>query len=322
MKKTVFICSLLLVGCQSIQTNPVNTASVVVQGVRLYFSTIVPKEISVNVIGSGSTKEKAIDSALIRSVQEAVGVLIVSETSVQSDKVINDIAIQYASGVVNKYKVVECNKTDVFNCRITAKVSPWSLQKNLLSKDSSVKVDGENLYSQHLTSKDAILQRKKLTEYLFKKIRSEGLIYKVTSVKTIPSTYNFATVQIEYEVKWDKDFRNMIIEFLQRLEKDTGGSFKDYDERQDSYIQWAPTGWSDNRVYIKTNDSNFSKLIKDYQYAPITVGIPSLRYCDRFDTTDGIFYFDSIKRTVFVKMNEKSLKELKDINLIAICSSN
>jgi hypothetical protein len=53
----------------------------------------------------------------------------------------------------------------------------------------------------------------------------------------------------------------MIIEFLQRLEKDTGGSFKDYDERQDLYIQWAPTGWLDNRVYIKANDNNFSKLI-------------------------------------------------------------
>ena len=114
----------------------------------------------------------AIDSALIRSVQEAVGVLMVSETSVQSDKVLNDIAIQYASGVVNEYKVVECNKTDVYNCRIKAKVSPWSLQKNLLSKDSSAKVDGENLYSQHLTTKDAILQRKKLTEYLFKKMIS------------------------------------------------------------------------------------------------------------------------------------------------------
>ena len=47
-----------------------------------------------------------------------------------------------------------------------------SKQKNLLSKDSSVKVDGENLYSQHLTTKDAILQRKKLTEYLFQKISS------------------------------------------------------------------------------------------------------------------------------------------------------
>jgi len=319
LKKTVFLCSLLLVGCQSIQTNPVNTASVVVQSVRLYFSTIVPKEISVTVNGSGSTKEKAIEFALIRSVQEAVGVLMVSETSVQSDKVLNDIAIQYASGVVNEYKVVECNKTDFFNCRITAKVSPWSLQKNLVSKDSSAKVDGGNLYSQHLTTKDAILQRKKLTEYLFQKIRSEGLIYKVISVKTIPSTDNFATVQIDYEVKWDKDFRNMIIEFLQRLEKDTGGSFKDYDERQDSYIQWAPTGWLDNRVYIKTNDRDFNRLIDNYKYAPITVGIPSLSYCDRFDTTDGIFYFDSIKRTVFVKMNEKSLKELKEITFEPNC---
>ena len=319
MKKTVFICSLLLVGCQSIQTNPVNTASVLVQGVRLYFSTIVPKEISVTAIGSGSTKEKAIDSALTRSVQEAVGVLVVSETSIQSDKVINDIAIQYASGVVNEYKVIECKKEEVFNCRITAKVSPWSLQKNLLSKDSSVKVDGENLYSQHLTTKDAILQRKKLTEYLFQKIRSEGLIYKVTSVKTIPTTDNFATVQIDYEVKWDKDFRNMIIEFLQRLEKDTGGGFDNYNEHQDSYIQWAPTGWSDNRVYIKTNDSNFSKLIKDYQYAPLTVGIPSLRYCDSFNTADGVFYFESKKRTVVFKIKEKSLKELKEITLEPNC---
>ena len=319
MKKTVFICSLLLAGCQSIQTNPVNTASVVVQGVRLYFSTIVPKEISVTAIGSGSTKEKAIDSALIRSVQEAVGVLLVSETSVQSDKVLNDIAIQYASGVVNEYKVLECKKEGVFNCQITAKVSTWSLQKNLLDKDSSAKVDGKNLYSQHLTTKDAILQRKKLTEYLFKKIRSEGLIYRIISVKTIPTTDNFATVQIEYEVKWDKDFRNMIIEFLQRLEKDTGGGYKDYDERQDVVIQWAPTGLSDHRVYVKTYDSNFSQLMNAYKNAPITVGIPYFAHCDRFNTADGVFYFESKKRTVVFKINEKSLKELKEITLEPNC---
>ena len=306
---------LLLLGCQSIQSNPVNSVSLVVQGVRLYFSLIVPKEISVTANGSGETREKAIDSALIRSVQEAVGVLMVSETSVESDRVLNDIAIQYSSGIVNEYKVVECKKTDVYNCQITAKVSPWSLQKNLLKKDSSLKVDGDSLYSQHLTSKDAILQRKKLTDYLFKKIRTEGLDYKVTSVKTVPTTESLATIQVEYEVSWNPEFRRMIIEFLKKLEKDTGGGFDNYDERQDAYIQWAPTGWSDNRVYIKTNDADFNRLIMQYNYAPITVGIPALNYCDKFNAVDGIFYFQSAKRTVQTNISEMVLKEVKTIHL-------
>ena len=106
MKKQILLFGfVLLLGCQSIQSNPVNSVSLVVQGVRLYFSLIVPKEISVTANGSGDTREKAIDSALIRSVQEAVGVLMVSETSVESDRVLNDIAIQYSSGIVNEYGI-------------------------------------------------------------------------------------------------------------------------------------------------------------------------------------------------------------------------
>ena len=128
MKKQFLLFGfVLLLGCQSIQSNPINSVSLVVQGVRLYFSLIVPKEISVTANGSGETREKAIDSALIRSVQEAVGVLMVSETSVESDRVLNDIAIQYSPGIVNEYKVVDCKKTDVYNCQITAKVSPMHI---------------------------------------------------------------------------------------------------------------------------------------------------------------------------------------------------
>ena len=97
----VLVCTLsiiLLSSCATVQTAPVSPVSLVLQGVRFYFSSSIPSEIPVEAVGTGPTREKAIDNALIAAVQQAIGVLVVSDVTVESNKVVRDIAINYASG--------------------------------------------------------------------------------------------------------------------------------------------------------------------------------------------------------------------------------
>ena len=44
---------------------------------------------------------------MIAAVQEAIGVLVVSDVTVQDEKILRNIAIMYSEGVVNKYKVTD-----------------------------------------------------------------------------------------------------------------------------------------------------------------------------------------------------------------------
>jgi len=61
-----------------------------------------PKEIVVTSKGTGKTQQEAIDSALFASVQKAIGVLVVSDQTVQKDKVNRNLVASYSSGIVNE----------------------------------------------------------------------------------------------------------------------------------------------------------------------------------------------------------------------------
>ena len=94
MIRLVVLLVLLLVGsgCAVINHPAVTATSYVVQGIRFYFSTFVPTEIVVVSTGTGETREKAIDNALIAAVQEALGVLVVSEVTIKDDQVLKAIS--------------------------------------------------------------------------------------------------------------------------------------------------------------------------------------------------------------------------------------
>ena len=185
-----FVCAIstiLLSSCATVQTAPVSPVSLVLQGVRFYFSSTIPAEIPVEAVGTGPTREKAIDNALIAAVQQAIGVLVVSDVTVESNKVVRDIAINYASGVVKEYSVKQCTDTTRIQCTINAKVSPFAFQQKLLASASVTKIDGENLYGQYLTSRNAIIQRYRVTEYFFSRIRTQGIQAKLIRFEVQPT---------------------------------------------------------------------------------------------------------------------------------------
>jgi hypothetical protein len=319
-----------LSGCSSIQTTPVNNASLVLHGVRFYFSFAIPSEIPVEATGTGPTREKAIDSALIAAVQQAIGVLVVSDVTVESSKVIRDIAINYASGVVNEYSVKQCSDSIRVQCTINAKVSPSAFQQKLLQSASVTKIDGEYLYGQYLTTHNAIIQRYRITEYFFSRIRTQGLQARLIRFEVAPSTEKKVTIYIEYSVRMNPIYKRTLIDLLEKLQSDTGAGFNIWTgvwrepargvDPHTVYIQWGPTGLLQNRVWINTYDYDYAQMMKKYEYSDIFISIKELGICDRVSHR-GIFTIDwyELTRRGTIEVDPEKLKGVKQLTLEAGC---
>ena len=167
---------------------------------------MTPDEITVQSKGSGKDENEAIDKAIIAAVQQAMGVLVVSEITTSDEKVLSELAGMYSSGIVKSYEK-KIAQTQVW----------WNVQLRQRSNHlvyatkckSTQIVDGASLHGQYSSAKANLIQRKKLTEYYLSRIRSIGLQAKVEEI--IPSMGEKAKVELSYSIGWNKNFRSEII---------------------------------------------------------------------------------------------------------------
>jgi hypothetical protein len=330
VKLLLSFIALFLSSCAAVQNVPVSPVSLVFQGVRFYFSVIVPSEIPVEAVGTGLTREGAIDNALLSAVQQAVGVLVVSDVTVASNRVIRDFAANYSSGLVKEYKVKECKSTNRVECTITAIVSTSAFQQKLLSSTSATKIDGENLYGQYLTSHNALIQRYRVTEYFFSRIRTQGLRAKLIRFEVQPTAKTKVPIYVEYSIRFDPDYKKNLINLLEKLQTDTGAGFNQWTAKWKEpakgvdpytiYIQWGPTGLFENRVWINTYDYNYAQMMRRYEYADIPIRIKELDICDRVETSS-IFTIDwyGLTRKGMIEVDPEKLRGIKQLTLEAGC---
>jgi len=263
--------------------------SLMYQGIKFVHTNSVPKEMIVTSIGTGKTREEAIDKALLSGIQESIGVLVVSDETAENDRIVRNLVAQYSSGVVNKYEVKSCVGTNPVTCTVTAKVSPWNFQRKLMGDSNTIKVNGNDLQAQHMSARHVLIQRQKLTKYYLSQIQQSGLEVKIKEVKVLPSLSENATVTIDYEVRWVPEFKKSIISFLEKLEKDTDGQNTINNQ---VYIQWAASGFSENRVRINAYDDGFRTTMESYLQQPVSIKINELGTCEQFDATGGVFGID------------------------------
>jgi hypothetical protein len=141
---------------------------------------------------------------------------------------------------------------------------------------------------------------------------------KIKSVSIVPSMSENATIEIDYQVYWNPEFKASMIRFLEKLEKDTAGEKQN---NQQVYIQWAPTGFFENRVRINTYDESYRKMMLRYLNAPISVRINELNTCEYFEQPNGVFGVDWYgfhkKKTISVAPG--GIKKLQKISISTGC---
>jgi hypothetical protein len=318
MKKVLIGCLFWASSVSAQSFTPLDFVSLVFQGIYFSVSESVPSEITVTAQGKGRTQQEAVESALNLSIQKAIGVLIVSDQTVNNDKVVRNLVASYSSGVVNSYNIDTCIKDKIFSCTVTAKVSPWKFMRKLEGDSQTIKVNGSDLHAQAITAKSVLVQRQKLTNYYMSQIRQSGLDVNIREVKIVPSVGEMVELTVDYEVKWNKEFKKEIIRFLEKLEKDT---VRDNSNHQ-VYIQWGPTGFFENRVRINTYDSNFRSMMLHYIHQPVLVRFNELNTCA--DTgVENVFTVDwyGVRRQKTFRVNPEQLKGMQSISMTTGCSS-
>lgn len=113
MKKTIIVLFIFVIAC-------------------ILFSTPVCAASVVTATGEGSSKDDAIQSALRRAVEQGVGVLIKSSTSVEDFQVIEDKIYSHSQGYVAKYDILHSTKKgDEYIVTIKAVVDEVVLKEDL-----------------------------------------------------------------------------------------------------------------------------------------------------------------------------------------------
>jgi hypothetical protein len=311
MKKVIIGC-LLMASVSSVNAiSPIDYVSLVYNGIKFFASKSVPEEFTVTAKGVGQTQPIAIQNALNQAVQSAIGVLIISEQSVKDDKVVRNLIAQYSSGVVNSYEVKNCDGVPI-TCEIVAKVSPWEFMRKLQGDSQTMQVNGNDLFMQHQSAKYAIIQKEIITKYYMQQIRESGLEVVIKSVKVEPSMSTNVRLAVTYEVKWNKEFKKEMIRFLELMEKDTS---KNHSQHQ-VYIQWAPTGFKENRVYINSFSDSYQKMMMHYIHQPTYVRYDDFGICEDIQIKN-VFKVDwyGVKRQTIIEVEPAKLKNLNKISM-------
>ena len=311
MKQFFFVMCLLLASKAYAQTmTPYQVASFVFQGIRFAISDTPPPEIEMKGEGSGKTREEAVQNALIDAVQRGIGVMVVTDQTVNGDTVVRNMAAMYSSGVVNSYEVTSCRNN---YCVVSAKISPWKFRRKLEGDSNVMRVNGNDLYATYATANHSMIQRHKLTEYYFQRIRSSGLEVKIRELKITPAANGRADVMIDYEVKFNKEFKKDLISFLERMEKDTNGR---NEENNRVYIQWGPTGLFENRVFINALNENTRSMMLRYMHEPIEIYFQELNVCERYDVSDSVFTIDwyGFRKQRTINMNPLLLQNVSKVS--------
>ena len=290
---------------------------IIFQGIYFSMSESVPEEITVTAKGIGETQAIAIETALNSAVQKAVGVLVISDQTVQNDRVIRNLVASYSSGVVNSYKIDTCQKDKVIHCTITAKVSPMKFMRKLQGDSQTIQVNGNDLLAKHQTAKNTLIQREKITNYYFSQIRQSGLDVLIREVKILPSDTEKVKLVVDYEVKWNAEYKKEILKFLERLEKDTKN-----DGGQQVYIQWGPTGLFNNRVHINVVNERLRTSMLRMMHAPTFVKINELNLCEDINH-DNVFTIDwyGVKRQRTIEVDPAKLRGIQTLSASIGCTS-
>jgi hypothetical protein len=187
-----------------------------------------------------------------------------------------------------------------------------------MGDSNTIKVNGNDLQAQHMSARHTLIQRQKLTKYYLSQIQQSGLEVKIKEVKVLPSLSENATVSIDYEVRWVPEFKKSIISFLEKLEKDTDGQTKTNNQ---VYIQWAATGFSENRVRINAYDDGFRTMMESYLQQPVSIKINELGTCEQFDATGGVFGIDwyGFHKQKTVSMTPEQLSKIDKITMSVGC---
>lgn len=168
---------------------------------------------------TGSTREAAIANAISAASEQASGVMIISDQTLEDGRLTKDQIRQHTTGIVNKYEVVSCDRLDrMYSCMINANVSPAPLRMTAEGKGMNVTpIQGQSAaaevqtYNQSInTGREFVLQA--LADW------QQSLKLTVKDVKVQPAISGQPVIDLTYKLEVEPGYFKHLQAILDRVE--------------------------------------------------------------------------------------------------------
>jgi len=185
------------------------------------------------VTGYGINKRQALDNALKSAVEQAIGVLIDTETMLKNDKIIKDNILTSSSGYVKSYKEISFNKSNsLIELKIKAIVKSQKIFRTIKKLNiSTISISNtKDIYARVSTknrSKKSAekIFKKALTEYISTETMRDILSVKIVDAKVLEDKMknNKVPIRIKYKVLVDYDIYKQKIKKIEQTFENLGG---------------------------------------------------------------------------------------------------
>jgi len=187
-------------------------------GKWIWDSNIQQEVYYIQVQGQGSTAEQARNNAFRLAVEQAVGTLILSETQIQNQRIVRDEIITYASGFVDRFKILD-QKFVAGSVHVTMDV--WVGKSGIalrLMNESVVgrDIDGTRLNTQIQTLRSESNNKVRAVQAILGDFPGRAFDLDTGNVKL--NVIDRRTVGFEtlVTINWNRNYLNSLIEVLKQ----------------------------------------------------------------------------------------------------------
>jgi len=180
------------------------------------------KNSSITVVGTGDTKEAAIQDALRTAVERAMGVYIYSTTEVKNFQLVKDKIIASSAGYVNNYKVIkEKRQDDIYFLTLDVDVDIRSIE-TIVRKDIKITTFNDTLKDYALVTQrmDKLRRAYEIAEAiinrpLYEKYNVDFLGYEIRNVRK-----DFFTIDLSARLLMNPFYWNTYFDVIKNLAED------------------------------------------------------------------------------------------------------
>jgi hypothetical protein len=294
----------------------------------LSFAEDEPK--SVIVSGTGGTREIALNNAFRHAVEQAVGLMVSSESYVKNLKDIQDKIFLVSNGFIEQYKVLaEDHDTTGYAVTISAVVRQKQLKTAMSSAtNTEMPLDGGALFANQMLKEDKTNSYAKVIANLIDDLIANGFEYKYDSPKVKPIEGNTGAYEVvlpNFKAYLKKDWLSGLSKYRDKI-----GDDEEVFQNAIKTIQHIDIAREWNRymdsihrhviflVELKDSQGNTISQAQDreinytnYLYIKRLLGLydnSSFRYPNITDKEReiaiGYFDFDAIDATALAKINK------------------
>lgn len=196
----------------------------------------------VNGVGQGSSQRLALQEAFRDAIQKSLGVLVVSNITLDREILSKDKFDEYSSGFIERYSTnsVSVNDFGQYEISIDALVSSSKLSKTLVnstSVSSTSSVSGEEIDAQVYSRLKSRIQEDAFLRNIGSQYLSNAFQIKFGAMGAVIDKNRSPYIEVPYSLSWNDDFIESMIETVKFVSEDNclilGSGFPrcDYDLR-------------------------------------------------------------------------------------------